>query len=64
MKQATIDQIALGAARCAEEIIVEEHPGGAAQRQAKLQAMFAEWIEHAVNREVRNARRRVERWRA
>lgn len=64
MKQVTIDELALGAARCAERIIAEEHQGGPVQRQAKLQVMFARWIEHAVNRERRNDRRRVGRTRA
>lgn len=64
MKQVTIDELALRAARCAERIIAEEHPGGPVQRQAKLQVMFARWIEHAVRRERRNDRRRVGRTRA
>ena len=64
MKQVTIDSLALGAARAAERIIAEEHIGGQVQRQAKLQVMFADFIEHAVNRERRNDRRRVGRARS
>lgn len=63
MKQVTIDIIALGAALEAERIIAEEHIGGQPQRQARLQVMFARWIEHAVRRERRNDRRRVGRTR-
>lgn len=61
MRQSTIDEIALGAARSVERILAEEHPGGAPQRQAKEQVMFPDWIKHAVCREVRNDRRRVVR---
>jgi hypothetical protein len=61
MRQSTIDEIALGAARGVERIIAEEHPGGAPQRQAKVQVLIADWIKHAVLREVRNDRRRVAR---
>ncbi len=64
MKQVTIDTIALAASRQAEEIIAQKHIGGQPQRQARLQVMFARWIEHAVRRERRNDRRRVARMRA
>jgi hypothetical protein len=64
MKQVTIDLIALDAAREAEEIIAMKLLGGQPQRQARLQVMFARWIEHAVNRERRNDRRRLGRTRS
>lgn len=59
MRQVTIDEIALEAARDVEEIILKGQIGGSPQRQAQIQVEIARWIEHAVTREARNDRRRV-----
>lgn len=60
MKQATIDELAFGAAAAAERIIAKEHKGGPSQRKAALQVMFGEFLTAALNREERNRRRRIE----
>ncbi len=64
MKPATIQEIANGAVRSVEQVLAERPGDGPAERQARLRGVLAEWIEHAVKREVVNDRRRVRRRRA
>lgn len=61
MRQATIDEFALGATR-AVDVVLSVHPdAGPAEREDLVRGTLALWIEQAVKREVLNDRRRVAR---
>ena len=64
MRQSTIDDLAGGAAWAVEKVIAENPGDSPEQRRARLKRELAQWISHAVKREVRNDRRRVARRRA
>lgn len=64
VKAATIQEIARGATQSVEQVLAERPGAGPAERQASLRSVLADWIEHAVKREVVNDRRRVRRMRA
>ncbi|TXN47338.1 hypothetical protein [Methylobacterium sp. WL7] len=63
MRRATIDELARGATRTVERIIAADPGEGPAERESRIRDALALWIEHAVEREARNDRRRVGRTR-
>jgi len=61
MRQATIDELAIGATRAIEGILSADPGDGPAARESQIRDALAQWIGHAVRREFRNDRPRVGR---
>ncbi|MCK2055259.1 hypothetical protein [Methylobacterium sp. 37f] len=57
MRQVDIEDLARDAAAQAERLVAE-HAGPPADREARLTALFAEWLAVPTKRGVRNYRRR------
>ena len=61
LRKSTIDELALGATRTVEGILAPAPGDGPAAKESRIRDAIAEWIGHAVEREVRNDRRQVGR---